>query len=271
MPDKSLHEIDWDSVWEKAMERTTLKGEGIKFWDKAAPCLSKNYSCQNNYVEQLLKRMMLGSGKTILDVGCGTGTMALSLSKHARQITALDHSQAMLDFLNNEISDRDITNIRILNADFIEADPEVVGKHDIVLASRSLPMGNLRKSLLKMEALSSSQCYLTWIASSRKLDADVCRIMGRPYFPYPSYLIIANMLYTMGIYAGIELFQVNNNQVYGSLDEAVDSVLRGKEISNEHKQQICDFFSTIMKRTSDGWEYSFTDRWALIWWQKTEL
>ena len=271
MPDKSLHSIDWDSVWEKAMERTTLKGEGVKFWDKAAPCLSKNYSCQNNYVDQLLKRMMLGSGKTILDVGCGTGTMALPLSKCAQQVTALDHSPAMLEILGNEIRGRLITNIRTLNVDFIEADPKVAGKHDIVLASRSLPMGNLRKSLLKMEALSSNLCYLTWIASSRKLDEDVCRIMGKPYFPYPSYLIIANMLYTMGIYASTELFEVKNNQVYGSLDEAVDSVLRGREIPDGQKKKICDYFSAVMKKTREGWEYSFTDRWALIWWQKTEI
>ena len=37
------------------------------------------------------------------------------------------------------------------------------------------------------------------------------------------------------------------------------------------KKKICDYFSTVMKKTSEGWEYSFTDRWALIWWQKTEL
>jgi SAM-dependent methyltransferase len=268
MPDKSLHVIDWDSVWGEAMERTSMKGDGIKFWNKAAPCLSKNYSCQNNYVEQLEKRIPLDKNKTVLDAGCGTGTMALPLAEYADKVTALDLSPAMLEFLQEEIESRGIKNIRTLNADFLEVGPEAIGKHDIVLASRSLPMGDLRQALQKMDSLASDYCYLTWIASARKLDEKVCEIMDKPYFPYPSYLIIANMLYTMGIYASVELFEVENTQIHGTLEEAVDAVLRGKEITARHRSDIMNYFSTAMEEVSGGWKHSFVDRWALIWWQK---
>jgi 2-polyprenyl-3-methyl-5-hydroxy-6-metoxy-1,4-benzoquinol methylase len=41
-------------------------------------------------------------GKMALDIGCGTGRIALTLAKKGANVTALDLSSAMLEFCSNE-------------------------------------------------------------------------------------------------------------------------------------------------------------------------
>jgi hypothetical protein len=143
-----------------------------------------------------------------------------------------------------------------------------LGRHDIVVASRSLPMGNLRRSLIKMHSLTRHYCYLTWIAGIRETDAKICELLGKEYHPYPDYLIIANMLLTMGIYANIELFKVTDRRLYENLDEATGHLLRDDSVTPEMREDVKTLLEEILAPQDNGYLHETSTQWALIWWNK---
>jgi len=51
---------------------------------------------------------------SVLDIGAGPGTLALPLSRRARQVTAVEPSLAMVKRLERHIAEEGISNIRIL-------------------------------------------------------------------------------------------------------------------------------------------------------------
>lgn len=58
----------------------------------------------------------------ILEIGCGTGEFSIELSKHCKQVTALDISQRMLDFAEKKVKSRQRENIRFSKAGFLTFD-----------------------------------------------------------------------------------------------------------------------------------------------------
>lgn len=268
VPSDPLNSIEWDKIWEDQMELTSFKGDGVDFWNKMATRMQNFHSPEDGYTRELLQRVKLSPDLTVLDAGCGTGALTIPLAERARSVTALDLSPVMLQYLGNNLKTRGLTNVQIINADFLTIDKAKLGFFDIVLASRSLPMGNLRQALEKMNQVARYRCYLTWIACRRATDVKLCEVIGLEHHPYPDYLIIANMLKTMGIHANVEIFTVANEQKYTSLDEAVNSSLRGRHIDTQGHERFKAFFAERCSPTSDGWCYPFNEEWALIWWEK---
>lgn len=268
MPLTAMQKIDWDKIWDDQMQLTSLKGDGVEFWNKSAARINSISFPQDDYTQELMRRMVLSPKMTVLDVGCGPGGLSLPLAERTCSVTALDLSPVMLQHLQQKIAEGSIANIRTVNADFVNQDLTGLDTYDIVLASRSLPMGNLRAAITKMDSLCKQCCYLTWIARSKEIDIKLCQILGKEYHPYPDYIIIANILYTMGIYANIEIFTATSEQRYADPDEAVDLSLRGQEADNEKREQIKDFIkkNTVIKDGARHIKQYY--QWALIWWQK---
>ncbi|MCB1215043.1 MAG: class I SAM-dependent methyltransferase [Deltaproteobacteria bacterium] len=53
----------------------------------------------------------------VLDIACGPGTLTLKVAPYVRQVDALDFSKEMLSLLINSIKNKNITNIKIHQAD----------------------------------------------------------------------------------------------------------------------------------------------------------
>jgi SAM-dependent methyltransferase len=212
--------------------------------------------------------MELKPNLKVLDVGCGAGTMTVPLAERVRSVTALDLSPVMLRYLESSISEHNLTNVRLVNADFLEVDPADIGHFDIVLASRSLPMGDLRQALTRMDNLSQKLCYLTWLAGRSEDDAEICEFLGVDYYPYPDYLIIANMLYTMGIYASVEIFTTTSERLFSNIDDAITYALHGREVNDRECQRLSSYFKERLSFWDGSWCFRQANRWALIWWRK---
>ncbi|MGL5278828.1 MAG: methyltransferase domain-containing protein [Cetobacterium sp.] len=71
----------------------------------------------NMYLNRILNIGHPFKGKRVLDLGCGTGLLSLSLADKADEIFALDISNGMINSLKSKIKKREIKNIKAIKGD----------------------------------------------------------------------------------------------------------------------------------------------------------
>ena len=67
----------------------------------------------------LLRSLGLGAGSTLIDLGAGTGTLALAAAPHLDRVVAVDVSPAMLAVLRRRARERGLANVEAVEAGFL--------------------------------------------------------------------------------------------------------------------------------------------------------
>lgn len=77
----------------------------------------------------------------ILEIGCGTGEFSIELSRHCREVIALDVSEGMLEYAREKARSRNRNNISFIKGGFLtyEADDELFDAVVSQLALHHLP------------------------------------------------------------------------------------------------------------------------------------
>jgi ubiquinone/menaquinone biosynthesis C-methylase UbiE len=100
-----------------------------ELWDKRANKFGRNVNRvkdgeardKDDYISKMLERIEIRPGWTVLDIGCGPGTLAIPLAKKAGSVTALDISSEMLKRLKSNADSSGLSNIRYLNSSWQDA------------------------------------------------------------------------------------------------------------------------------------------------------
>lgn len=92
-----------------------------KFWDKAAQKYAASPIKDTVAYEDTLERARhyLDPNDHLLEVGCGTGTTALTLSKSVRAITASDVSEKMLAIAEGKRRDQGVANVSFVQSEIM--------------------------------------------------------------------------------------------------------------------------------------------------------
>ncbi|MBR4685571.1 MAG: class I SAM-dependent methyltransferase [Candidatus Methanomethylophilaceae archaeon] len=139
---------DWNSVWNHEVSTTSRKNlDKDGFWDDRVESVRKN-SMFAEMTDWQLSLISAGKDDTCLDIGCGTGRLAIPLAKTCRKVTAIDGSQPMLDALRAETEVCGVSNIDIVHSTWQAFTPD--SDYDIAFASFSIFMENVRKHLQRM-------------------------------------------------------------------------------------------------------------------------
>ena len=101
-------EIDWAYFWAKKLE---AKKDRSKDWNKAAPNFGKSAK-RDDYHTRLIERINVNKEETILDLGCGDGTITIPLAKRAKSVTGVDSAHKMLEILNEKAQQENMDNIK---------------------------------------------------------------------------------------------------------------------------------------------------------------
>jgi len=100
-------------------ENRTALDSFYKLW---APLYDLSVSLDSGYkrnLSRMVKRVVQASD-CVLDVGCGTGLATLAAAKNAKEVVALDPSQAMRDKLAKKIGREKLRNVEVRNGFFPE-------------------------------------------------------------------------------------------------------------------------------------------------------
>ena len=114
---------------------------GVDFSDVQEVAAYDSYMQKLRKIEPEVQKMKaivsLGAEDSVLDIGAGTGEMALGLSKYCKQVFAVDVSKAMIDYAGQKACQRESGSIGFTQAGFLTFNfpPETM---DVVLSQFAL-------------------------------------------------------------------------------------------------------------------------------------
>ena len=266
-------QIDWSEMWKRAMQAASWQDKGMEGWNERAEGYYE-WVKADDYVEQLLSRIKVDASSTVLEIGCGPGNLAIPLAKRVKSVTVVDISKEMLNYVSKGADKEGLTNITCVNKRWedvvVSEDIEI---YDFAIASRSLIVwSDLKETLHKMDRVSRQRVYLVQVVRSGPFNVGVYRAAGREYKPLPDYIHVYNLLYQMGIYADVEIFESKTRVGYPNLDKALEDwrwkigKLKPKEEESLRVylvEQLEERNGTLALKTESKW------KWALIWWEKS--
>ncbi len=99
MQNIQLKDLDWGLLWQQANSKKGGRRKQSTDWDQKADSFAHR-TVHSVYTDRFIQLLAPKPDWSILDIGCGPGTLALPLAQHTQKVTALDFSGNMLDILN---------------------------------------------------------------------------------------------------------------------------------------------------------------------------
>jgi SAM-dependent methyltransferase len=267
-----ISDINWNDLIKIQREKKPEKKKpGSFYWDKRAASFVDHVG-KTFYPENFIKIMEPHSDWTVLDMGCGGGTLALPLASKVREITAVDFSDRMLGMLGDEIQRCGICNIKTIKASWDDDWAERgIGLYDVAIASRSMSVDDLESVIIKLNAAAKKRVYISTVVGDGPYDRRIYDAVGRDLIPAVDYIYVYNLLYQTGIHANISFIHEETSRTFDDVNTAKDYLtwmLHELTPDEEHKLDLFLGRNIVMKDGKKVFDYKKTFKWAVIWWNK---
>ena len=255
-----MTEPNWAELWRQLTERVRrpeVEGQGTEQGRSGRPDALLDFAMAK-----------LQPGATVLDIGAGSGRYAIPFARLARTVTAVEPSASRAALLRENAAAQGLTNIRLVDARWEDADVE---PHDAAFCSHAMySSADLVAFVRKMQAHARELCFLVMRVPShdgvmRELSR---RVYGDPH-DSPNFWVGYNVLYEMGIYASVVMEPSLRPWIDASLEDAVNRARRHLRV--EDSTAWNDLIrETLARRLAlrDG-QYQWPDgmRSAMMWWR----
>lgn len=266
-----ISEIDWNEVIKKKKEnKPENHGEGSGYWNKRAPSFV-NHVSKTLYPDSFLKIMNPRRSLTVLDMGCGGGTLAIPLAPKVKHITAVDFSENMLERLRAEADRRKIKNIKAVKASWQDDwEKAGIGIYDIAIASRSLAVDDIQAALRKLINAATKYVFISTVVGDGPFDRNIFNAIDREFNQSVDYIYIYNLLYQMGIRANIHFIKEEKERKFKDRETASDSYIwMFQDLTATEEKKLKIYLNEHLVKSGSKWmlDYKQRVRWAVIWWE----
>lgn len=264
---------DYNELWRAAVEaggREKIDNAGA-VWDRRAGAYDRARGEERGADEVSL--MTIGPDDTVLDIGAGTGRLAVPMVRRARHVTALDPSGKMLAILGRHMQEAGLRNYTCMKVRWEDVTPGVdIGPHTVVVAANSLGFADLKRELRKIDAAATRAVYLFWHAGAwREADEqDLWRdVFGAEGGGYPDYLFVVHVLHDLGIYANVRIYPTESVTPYPSPEAAAADWTRMHDPPAGKEEAVVEHFRKVLAPDGKGgYVLVRRRRKAMIWWEK---
>ena len=162
------NDVKWEEFWAERLENKVNKD-----WDKAAPGFYKR-TRKDDYQDALFDKLILDENDSVLDVGCGEGSVTIPMAKRVKKVIGLDSSPKMLEYLEKRALDNKIDNIESILKPIEEIKYDEIGDVDVVVCSRSLNgIIRIREVLMELDKIANKYVFITIFGpENKKIEKD---------------------------------------------------------------------------------------------------
>ncbi len=240
-----------------------------KHWDERA----KSFSFKDTpdaYLQSFISKAGITGEESVLDMGCGTGSLAVALASMGCSVVAADFSTGMLDRLHSKAAERGVLweggSSGLYSGDSSAGGAKIspseieAGKIlplrmsweddwanygveensvDVAVASRSVITRDLEDSLKKLSAVACEKvCVTVGTGLSPRVDMRVARAMGLELERHNDALFVFGIASDLGYEPTVSYIHSPRTKSYISPDEAYYSLLRTRDYLADTIDQI---------------------------------
>lgn len=259
----TILDVDFGRMYRDHLAASGRRVKPPEAWDARAAEMS--LETEGSYVTEFVHRMDLSGCATLLDVGCGPGTIALAVADSLTRVYGLDYSPGMLNVMMANAAARGLGNVEPIERAW-EDDWSDVPACDVVVASRSTLVNDMADALARLDARANRRAYLTSLVGGRFVQADILETLGRTSPPLPDYIYILNILYRMGRHPRLDYIRAERRSVAGpGLDSFVRQVAFSLgELSPAEKERLAAWYWADPERAHRG---GASRCWAFVSWE----
>jgi SAM-dependent methyltransferase len=224
---------------------------------------------------------LLPPGGSVLDVGAGTGRLALPLARHACEVVAVEPQATMAAYLTEDAAAVGLDNIRLVQDGWLEAQAGL-DPADVVLCAGVLfaqpGQADIEGWLRTLDAHARRAVVLELVVDWGEhplIDHLWQRFHGEPRIPTSTYFDVYAVLHELGIPANVEVYAAGrrNYRRYADFDEAAASVREDlilpaiSEVDNALRAALDEH----LQRVDGAWELPFHSppAAAMVWWERS--
>jgi len=261
-----LEPIDFAAMYKEHKGATDFKGKSADDWSAKAAEMAPRM-IRSPYVDTFLSKMEFGSEDTVLDIGCGPGTLALALATKVKKVIAIDYAEGMLEQLHLHAAEQGISNIETYHMGW-DDDWSALPKVDIVIASRSMEVRDLEAALSKMSAHAAKACYLTYKVGGSYVDMEILDFIGKRIIPKPDYWYIPLILYQKGYLPKVDYIETERGSIAVQSEDEFVTSLRWSlgALDDEQERKARHYYDKVIAKEQHRPK---PFNWAFISW-KTE-
>ncbi|GIW05528.1 MAG: hypothetical protein KatS3mg060_0333 [Dehalococcoidia bacterium] len=256
----------WRTLQSASNDRTNRLDETVDlaFWQQVAEHYDEGALARR--VPAVVERViaLVGSGKRVLDLGCGSGEFALPIAAAGNGVTGLDYSPAMLDVFRRKIPAG--ADIGLVHARIEETD---LPPHDIVLAANSLyRIADIEPVIPRLNAHAKERVVVIWSvgrAPAWKRQAQR-RIGPGRYQPGVDYIHLAATLWAAGYDPTIEIVTIPVIECHPDLDTAAHSLISWTAPNEEELAAARALTRELFTPTANGLMRPSADAIAILTW-----
>lgn len=273
----------WCKVWSDAMAENIVSRHNkdcTQYWETRESALSYDRAVREDdwcKARQRIAKMDIRKGDRVLDIGAGTGAMAIPLSPLVKEVTAIEPAEHMRWCLEENIKKEGIGNISIVDKrweDVIVTD-DIGGRHDVVIAAYSLGMTDMLSALRKMDDVASRVAYLFWFAESPEWRDESLTMYSllnsEEYHPKPQSDVLFNILYHLDFAPEVVVSHTESTRVFHNFEEAVSNFSEMYDVSEDGKKEIlADYLRRNLVKKDGVLCHTHIIREAMLSWRNRE-
>ena len=274
---------DWIALWRELQEaqargwRTDGARDPEDVWrDKArafAAGVARRWSTPDSSRGTVAAWLDAHPGSSVVDVGAGTGAWAAFLAGHARRVTAVEPSPAMVEVMKETLAAARVTNVEVVAAPWPDAPVE---SHDVALCSQAMfGFADFPAFVRSLERVTRHHVFL--VVRAPVMDGIMAeisqRVWGQPY-DSPNFQVGYNALLQLGIFPDVVMEDTGLWEPWSSASpgEAVAEVKRRFGLAEpcEHDAFLHDLMERRLTAVDGRYEWPRGVRSALVHWDVAE-
>lgn len=258
--------LDFGAMFRRQAATSSYRPRSAEEWDARAVARSRREK-GSDYVREFLARVDFAGVRTALDMGCGSGNLAVPLAGRLEKVWACDFAPGMLRLLEAAAAEAGVAD-RIVARRLAWADDwSRVPRADLVVCSRAMDAEDMQRALGKMCAKARVRCCMTLHAGGFFLDGELRTVLRRPAVPRPGWLYAVNMLAQMGYLPRVDYLETHGGLAYADADEFVGSVRwRVGELSAAEERRVRAYAARLPRGEHGEILHRHDFRWAFVSW-----